>query len=130
MAESPQMFLQTPKDSFMNSFTNGNIGKMGGNQTNGAPSTQKHCFDPDFTENVIRATGPNASPRMREIIGPLIRHVHDFAREVELTMEEFLAGVELVCYYWVEGGTSYRHELTTTIYFSDQRGRTHVKQCS
>lgn len=60
------------------------------------PKTHKHCLDPDFTENVINSTGPNASPRMRQIIGPLIRHIHDFAKEVGLTMDEFLAGVELV----------------------------------
>lgn len=60
------------------------------------PETHKHCLDPDFTEHVINSTGPKASPRMRQIIGPLIRHIHDFAKEVELTMDEFLASVELV----------------------------------
>lgn len=53
-------------------------------------------FDETFTERVIAATGPNASPRMKQIIGPLIRHLHDFAREVELTVDEWMAGVELV----------------------------------
>ena len=76
---------------------------MRGNHTNETPKLQKHCFDSDFTENVIKATGPKASPRIREIIGPLIRHVHDFAREVELTMDEFLAGVELVRSLRLEG---------------------------
>ena len=60
------------------------------------PKTHRHCLDPEFTEHVIDSTGPNASPRMRQIIGPLIRHIHDFAKEIELTMDEFLAGVELV----------------------------------
>ena len=55
-----------------------------------------HKFDPTFTERVIAATGPKASPRMKEIIGPLLRHLHDFAREVELTVEEWTAAVDLV----------------------------------
>lgn len=53
-------------------------------------------FDPNFTENVINATGPKASPRTREIIGPLIRHLHDFAREVNLTVDEWMEGVNLI----------------------------------
>ncbi|KAB5576487.1 putative hydroxyquinol 1,2-dioxygenase [Coniochaeta sp. 2T2.1] len=55
-----------------------------------------HKYDPTFTERVIAATGPKASPRTREIIGPLLRHLHDFAREVDLTVDEWMAGVELV----------------------------------
>ncbi|KAL5346736.1 hypothetical protein ACLOAV_008443 [Pseudogymnoascus australis] len=53
-------------------------------------------FDPNFTQNVIDATGPNASARTREIIGPLIRHIHDFAREVNLTVDEWMEGVNLI----------------------------------
>ncbi|KAA8573315.1 hypothetical protein MFRU_053g00360 [Monilinia fructicola] len=60
---------------------------------NGAPS---HKFDPNFTQNVIDAMGPKTSPRMREVMGCLIRHVHDFAREVELTVDEWMQGVELL----------------------------------
>ncbi|KAI1932589.1 hypothetical protein LOZ58_003759 [Ophidiomyces ophidiicola] len=53
-------------------------------------------FDPNFTENVINATGPNTDPRMRVVMAALIRHLHDFAREVELTVDEWMAGVNLV----------------------------------
>lgn len=60
---------------------------------NGAAS---HKFDPNFTQNVIDAMGPKTSPRMREVMGCLIRHVHDFAREVELTVDEWMQGVELL----------------------------------
>ena len=96
MAENPQISLKTPKNPFPDGLRNGNDGLAEGTQNDKPARTQKHCFDPDFTENVIKATGPNTSPRLRQVIGPLIRHVHDFAREVELTMDEFLAGVELV----------------------------------
>lgn len=53
-------------------------------------------LDANFTQNVIDATGPKASARTREIIGPLIRHIHDFAREVNLTVDEWMEGVNLI----------------------------------
>ncbi|PQE29197.1 Catechol 12-dioxygenase protein [Rutstroemia sp. NJR-2017a BBW] len=59
-----------------------------------APSS--HRFDPKFTENVINSMGPKTSPRMREVMSCLIRHVHDFARETELTVDEWMQGVELL----------------------------------
>ncbi|ESZ91722.1 catechol dioxygenase [Sclerotinia borealis F-4128] len=61
--------------------------------TGSAPS---HKFDPNFTQNVIDAMGPKTSPRMKDVMGCLIRHVHDFAREVELTVDEWMQGVELL----------------------------------
>jgi catechol 1,2-dioxygenase len=33
---------------------------------------------------------------MRTVLSALIQHVHDFAREVNLTTEEWLAGVEMI----------------------------------
>ena len=59
-------------------------------------SPQIHRFDPNFTQNVINATGPKASPRLRKVMGSLIRHIHDFARENEVTVDEWMAGVEMV----------------------------------
>jgi catechol 1,2-dioxygenase len=53
-------------------------------------------FDPNFTQHVIEATGPKASPRMRKVMASLIRHVHDFARENELTVDEWMAGVDML----------------------------------
>ncbi|GIZ49868.1 hypothetical protein CKM354_001288600 [Cercospora kikuchii] len=53
-------------------------------------------YDPDFTNNVIAATGPNASARLKEVMPALIRHVHDFAREVNLTTEEYMAGIAMI----------------------------------
>ena len=58
---------------------------------------QTHRFDPKFTENVINATGPKASPRLRKVMGSLTQHLHDFARENEVTVEEWMAAVEMVC---------------------------------
>ncbi len=53
-------------------------------------------FDPDFTENVINAIGPKTTPRMRQVMSSLIRHVHNFARENELTVDEWMQGVQLL----------------------------------
>lgn len=53
-------------------------------------------FDPNFTDNVVNAMGPGTSPRFRQLMTGLIRHVHDFARENELTVDEWMAGVQLM----------------------------------
>ncbi len=53
-------------------------------------------FDPNFTQNVINAIGPKADPRTHEIFSSLLRHVHDFAREVELTVDEWMLGVQFL----------------------------------
>lgn len=51
---------------------------------------------PEFTRTVIESMGPATSPRLREVMSSLIRHVHDFAREVQLTTDEWMAGVQLI----------------------------------
>ena len=53
-------------------------------------------FDPNFTQDVIDSMGPKTSPRMREVMSALIPHLHDFAREVELTVDEWMEGVNLL----------------------------------
>jgi catechol 1,2-dioxygenase len=40
--------------------------------------------------------GPATTPRMRVVMGLLIQHLHDFAREAELTVDEWMAGVEMI----------------------------------
>ncbi|KAF2634890.1 aromatic compound dioxygenase [Massarina eburnea CBS 473.64] len=65
--------------------------------SNGTVADPKgHKFDPNFTDAVINATGPKATPRVRQLTSGLIRHLHDFARENELTVDEWMAGVELM----------------------------------
>jgi Catechol dioxygenase N terminus len=53
-------------------------------------------FDPNFTQNVINAIGPKTPDRTRQVMSALIRHVHDFAREVELTIDEWMLGVQFM----------------------------------
>ncbi|KAL1971096.1 hypothetical protein VTN77DRAFT_47 [Rasamsonia byssochlamydoides] len=53
-------------------------------------------YDPTFTDRVINSMGPKTSPRMRQLMASLIRHIHDFARENELTVDEWMAGVKMI----------------------------------
>ena len=53
-------------------------------------------MDQAFTDTVINAMGPNASPRMRRILGSLIQHLHDFIRANSVTTEEWMQGVKFL----------------------------------
>lgn len=55
-----------------------------------------HRFDPNFTQAVIDNMGPKTTPRNREVLSALIRHLHDFTREVELSIDEWMAGVHFM----------------------------------
>lgn len=57
---------------------------------------QSSRLDPNFTKHVIETMGPNVTPRNREIMASLITHLHDFAREIELTNDEWMTGVHFV----------------------------------
>ncbi|KAK4241516.1 Intradiol ring-cleavage dioxygenase [Achaetomium macrosporum] len=61
-----------------------------------ASDKPSHRFDPNFTDQVINGMGPNTTPRNRQVLGALIRHIHDFAREVELTIDEWMEGVKFI----------------------------------
>lgn len=58
--------------------------------------SSKPKFDPSFTPAVIDAIGPRATPRVRQVMSSLIQHVHDFARDNEITVDEWMAAVGLV----------------------------------
>ena len=47
----------------------------------------------DATTAVLSELARAKDPRFREIMSALVRHLHDFAREVKLTEEEFQAAV-------------------------------------
>jgi catechol 1,2-dioxygenase len=65
--------------------------------TNGAETKKpENRFDPNFTQNVIDAIGPNTSPRARFVFTKLIQHLHDFTREVELTIDEWIMGMQFL----------------------------------
>ncbi|KAI1399551.1 aromatic compound dioxygenase [Hypoxylon fuscum] len=64
--------------------------------SNAAQAPKPSRFDPTFTQHVLETMGPNVTERNRVVLGALIRHIHDFAREVELTIDEWMAGVHFV----------------------------------
>ncbi len=73
--------------------TNGSNGTSGkANES----STKTSRFDPLFTEAVVNATGPKANPRLRKVMASLTTHLHDFCRENEITVDEYMAGLDLV----------------------------------
>ena len=64
--------------------------------SNGAQAPTPSKYDPTFTQRVIDTMGPKTTERNRLVLGSLIRHLHDFAREVELSIDEWMAGVHFV----------------------------------
>ncbi|KAL1952880.1 hypothetical protein VTO42DRAFT_4067 [Malbranchea cinnamomea] len=70
---------------------------MADHAATGTAQSQKEVgLGPAFTKSVIDAMGPKTSPRLRQIMTSLIHHIHEFAREVDLTVEEWAAGVEMI----------------------------------
>lgn len=85
---------------------------------NANQSAKTSRFDPNFTKNVINAIGPACDDRTREVFSSLITHLHDFAREIELTTEEWLAGVKFV--NWI--GQTYTPQRNEAHRMSDVLG--------
>lgn len=57
---------------------------------------QEVGLGPAFTQSVIDAMGPKTSPRLRTVMSSLIKHIHEFARDVDLTVDEWSAGVDMI----------------------------------
>ncbi len=62
----------------------------------GQAAAPSHRFDPTFTQHVLDTMGPGVTERNRVVLGALIRHLHDFSREVELTIDEWMTGVHFI----------------------------------
>ena len=103
-------------------------GINGDSTTHNKSSAKTDRFDPNFTQNVINATGSKASPRIRKVMASLIQHIHDFARENEITVDEWMKGVEMVftsCFSCVFFSSLSNRSLLP----SDQRSGTDVYRC-
>ena len=50
----------------------------------------------EITRNAIARMSKCKDPRLKQIVRALTNHLHDFAREVKLTPEEWLAGIEFL----------------------------------
>src|SRR5438045_8900770 len=50
----------------------------------------------ELTQQVLAVMDRTKDPRLREIMIALVRHLHDFVRDVRLTEEEFRAATGLI----------------------------------
>lgn len=76
-------------------FLNTNI-IMATNSSTGTNGAKNSKFDPNFTQHVIDLMSPETKPRHRQILSSLISHLHDFCRDVELTQDEWVLGVNYI----------------------------------
>lgn len=53
-------------------------------------------FEPDMTDNVIKAIDTNADPRLKQIAPSLLRNIHNFCKEHEITVDEWTAATKMV----------------------------------
>ena len=63
-------------------------------QNGGAP--QEEGLGQAFTQQVIDSFGPKADPRLREVMSSFVQHMHDFARETQLTVDEWMTAVKMI----------------------------------
>ena len=88
---------------------------------NGVNGGSKSRFDPHLTDSVCNATGPKANPRLKQLISSLTRHLHDFCRENEVTIDEYMMGIDMV------GTMSDRSDTQAYMRSIDQSRRPDVK---
>ena len=50
-----------------------------------------------LTQDVLDAFAGTPDPRLRQLMTALVKHVHAFAREVDLTPDEWAAGLNEAC---------------------------------
>jgi len=59
-------------------------------------SIARRTTEDDITTEVLRRFEATADPRLREIMRALVRHLHDFVKEVNLTEDEWLAAIRFL----------------------------------
>jgi catechol 1,2-dioxygenase len=65
-----------------------------GGNASGAP--KEEGLGQAFTKQVIDSFGPKTDPRLREVMSSFIQHMHDFARETQLTCDEWMTAVNMI----------------------------------
>ncbi|RMJ16509.1 hypothetical protein CDV36_003808 [Fusarium kuroshium] len=63
-------------------------------QNGGVP--QEEGLGQAFTQQVIDSFGPKTDPRLREVMSSFVQHMHDFARETQLTVDEWMTAVKMI----------------------------------
>lgn len=49
-----------------------------------------------ITQNVLDSMANTANPRLKQVMGSLVSHLHAFIREVDLTQEEWMLGIQFL----------------------------------
>jgi len=71
-----------------------------------------------LTDLLLALSGPDTDPRLQQILTSLVRHLHDFTKEVGLTHAEWRKGVELL----TRAGEMTDDERNEFVLFSDILG--------
>lgn len=56
----------------------------------------RHVTKDNITDVFMGYFGPDTDPRLKEVLKSLVTHLHDFARETNLTHEEWRKGIEFL----------------------------------
>jgi hydroxyquinol 1,2-dioxygenase len=56
----------------------------------------RNLSEHDLTDAVLQRLQATADPRLKEIMTSLVRHLHEFVRDVELTEDEWFAGIRFL----------------------------------
>ena len=56
----------------------------------------QHMTEDDLTQEVVQRLENTPDVRLREVMQALVRHLHAFAKEVRLTQEEWLKGIQFL----------------------------------
>jgi hydroxyquinol 1,2-dioxygenase len=59
-------------------------------------TTARRTTEEDITNEVVRRFESTPDPRLREIMQSLVKHLHAFAKDVQLTEQEWFAGIEFL----------------------------------
>jgi len=55
-----------------------------------------HMTEDEITQEVVNRLAATPDPRLREVMQALVRHLHAFAKEVRLTDEEWMKGIQFL----------------------------------
>lgn len=61
-----------------------------------ANASETQAIDANLADQVVAATGPKAHARLASILPSLVKHLHAFMRESEITNQELMAAFDLV----------------------------------
>lgn len=59
-------------------------------------AAQEEGLGQAFTQQVIDSFGPKTDPRLREVMASFVQHMHDFARDTQLTVDEWMMAVKMI----------------------------------